>query len=95
MNDTKAVRSMITDIFWRNSVPMETKKACGRDHFEDVVITIGGRQHYIYSEEAMLFRKHCFYKRVNVDVSTRTYILDALHERNWETVTKTDRYKIL
>lgn len=89
----QAMRSMIVNILTEEA-PIETKRVRSNDHFEDIIVTIDGRQHYIYSEEARAFREHCFVDNGHgVALAGKAYILDSLRRRNWDIITKSDRFK--
>jgi len=92
--DKLAERSMIVAILTEEA-PIETARVRSSDHFEDLIVKIDGRQHYIYSEEARAFRERCFVENgLLVACGGKAYILDSLRERNWAIITKSQRYKV-
>lgn len=92
---SSAVRSMIIDIMNRAGMPIKTHLPHGGVEFEDLILTVEGKQHYIFSKEAEPFVRHCFYSSLRVEDARKAFILDSFHVRNWAIVTQSDRFKIV
>lgn len=92
--DKLAELSMIVAILTEEA-PIETARIRSGDYFDDLVVKINGRQHYIYSEEARGFRERCFVDNGHgVASAGKAYLLDSLRVRNWAIITESDRFKV-
>lgn len=91
----KAMRIRTIDII-REHDKLVTHRPKGSDLFRELIVTVGNKQHYIYAEEAIPFKDRCFINVSDNHVETITwaYILHSFHERNWQIVTNTDRFKL-
>ena len=95
--DTRSfvLRSMIVDVMnEEGGVPIKTHPPNHLVEFEDLIVTIEGKQHYIYSEEAEPFVRNCFYSPLCVDEATKAFVFNSCHARNWAIVTESDRFKV-
>lgn len=91
-----ASRSLIVDVIrGEGKEPIKTRRPCYTDDFDDLLVTIDGKQHYIYSVEAEPFVRNCFHSSLSVEKATKAFIFDSFHARNWAIVTKSDRFKTL
>lgn len=88
-------RVSIVNMLRRGGATIKTSNPSYCDEFQDIIVTIEGKQYSIYADKAMSFRKLCFYSRLDMNSSTKAYLLDSLHERNWDIVTKTDRFQVI
>jgi len=95
----KAMTTRTVDII-REHGRVVTHRPSSCDVFRNLIVTVGDKQYSIYAEEAKAFRDCCFIPRsypstfIKVGGITQAYILDSMHERNWATVTKSDRFRL-
>jgi len=87
-------RSIIIDIMNEQRMRIDTHPPHHSIEFQDLVVTLEGKQHYIYSNEAQPFVRNCFYSPLRVCDAKVAFILDSFHVRNWAIVTESDRFKV-
>lgn len=79
----------------RENEALQNVKVTGEHFFNDLIISVDKKQYHIYAEEAKGFKERCFIQHgTTVKHATYAYLLHALHKRNWEIVTKSDRFKM-
>lgn len=90
-----ALRSLIVDVIrGEGNEPIKTRRPRHTDSFEYLLVTLEGKQHYIFSTKAEPFVRNCFHSSLPVEKATKAFILDSFHARNWAIVTKSDRFKV-
>ena len=88
-------RSIIIDIMNEQQMRINTHPPHSCIEFQDLIVTLEGKQHYIYSNEAQPFVRNCFYSPLRVGDAKVAFILDSFHARNWAIVTESDRFRTL
>ena len=89
----ESISFLVETIVTAGEAPRTKPMKVHGDRFENVVITIGNKQHYIYSEAARSFREQCCVINCDEKKLTHTrFMLAKLHQRNWDIVTNSGRY---
>jgi hypothetical protein len=74
---------------------IQTKAGCSKDMLEDVIVTIDGKRHHLYSDAIKEFRDRCFIcKKPTVQNATYVFLLHTFHARNWKEITESDRFRV-
>ena len=92
---TQCVKAALVDLFHTSGVTLHTQKIRADHLFTDLIVDIKGRQHHIYSQEAKAVRARCFYNPGPREWAPVFYVLHKFHDRNWHTITNTDRFQVV
>lgn len=95
IRQSKKPHASIVEMLRRGGATIKTSNPSYCDKFQDIIVAIEGKQYSIYEDKAKSYRDLCFYSRLDVGSSTKACLLDSLHERNWDIVTKTDRFQVI
>ncbi len=85
---TSASIALYMDVLLESGVSFKTRAATANDRLCDVIVTINGSQHRLFSAAANELRGQCFLidPGVTLEDATYAYLLDSFHKRNWATV---------